>query len=84
MNITELNLGGNIIPRSLVASNNSSISLVNGIKSILNNSGILAGVSMNVSQAPTHSNAVHPEWRNSLFLAFLGTQVVLTFVQSLM
>ncbi|KAF7956665.1 hypothetical protein EAE96_003999 [Botrytis aclada] len=73
INITELNLGGSIIPRSLVASNSSATSLVNGIKSILNNGGILAGVSMDVSQAPTHPNAAHPDWRNSLFLAFLGT-----------
>ncbi|TEY32894.1 hypothetical protein BOTCAL_0709g00030 [Botryotinia calthae] len=73
MNITELNLGGSIIPRSLVASNTSATSLVNGIKSILNSDGILTGVSMDVSQAPTHPNAAHPDWRNSLFLAFLGT-----------
>ncbi|KAJ8069916.1 hypothetical protein OCU04_000324 [Sclerotinia nivalis] len=73
INIMELNLGGSIIPRSLVASNSSATSLVNGIKSILNNGGMLAGVSMDVNQAPTHPNAVHPDWRNSLFLAFLGT-----------
>ncbi|KAF7879033.1 hypothetical protein EAF04_000233 [Stromatinia cepivora] len=73
INIMELNLGGSIIPRSLVASNSSATSLVNGIKSISNNGGILAGVSMDVSQAPAHPNAVHPDWRNSLFLAFLGT-----------
>ncbi|KAI9643577.1 hypothetical protein NHQ30_008198 [Ciborinia camelliae] len=73
MNITELNLGGSLIPRSLVASNSSARSLVSGIKSVISNGGILAGVSMDVSQPPTHPNAAHPEWRSSLFLAFLGT-----------
>lgn len=76
MNITEFNLGGSIIPRSLVASDSSATSLATGIKSILSNGGILAGVSMDVSQSPTHPNAVHPDWRSSLFLAFLGTYVV--------
>ncbi|PQE23176.1 FAD binding domain-containing protein [Rutstroemia sp. NJR-2017a BVV2] len=73
MNITELNIGGSIIPRSLVASNTSATSLVNAIKSILSNGGILAGVSMDASRVPTSPNAAHPSWRSSLFLAFLGT-----------
>ncbi|KAM3066112.1 hypothetical protein ACMFMF_010429 [Clarireedia jacksonii] len=73
MNITELNLGGSLIPRSLVASDTSSTSLVNAIKSILSNGCILAGISMDVSQPPTFPNAAHPSWRTSLFLAFLGT-----------
>ncbi|KAI1074439.1 FAD binding domain protein [Whalleya microplaca] len=72
-NITELNLGGRIIPRSLVASDSSAASLTDAIKTIIGNGGVLAGVSMDVSQPPTSSNAVHPEWRESLFLAFLGT-----------
>ncbi|PQE21481.1 FAD binding domain-containing protein [Rutstroemia sp. NJR-2017a BBW] len=73
MNITELNIGGSLIPRSLVASDTSATSLVSAIKSILNNGGILAGVSMDVSRPPTFQNAAHPGWRSSLFLAFLGT-----------
>jgi hypothetical protein len=83
MNITEFNLGGSLIPRSLVASKNSVTSLVNAIKSILGNGGILAGVSMDVSKTPTFPNAVNPEWRNSLFLAFLGTYVPLSPIRNL-
>ena len=73
MNITEFNLGGSLVPRSRVASESSATALVGALKSILSNGGILAGVSMDVSQHPPVPNAAHPGWRNSLFLAFLGT-----------
>ncbi|TAQ86932.1 hypothetical protein B7494_g4739 [Chlorociboria aeruginascens] len=72
MNITSLNLGGSLVPRSLVESTRSATSLVNAIKSVLSNGGILAGISMDVSQSPTSPNAANPSWRESLFLAFLG------------
>ncbi|KAI8960805.1 FAD binding domain protein [Daldinia sp. FL1419] len=72
-NIAEMSLGGRIIPRSLVASKDSAASLVNAIKSIIGNSGIFIGVSMDVRRPPSSPNAVHPYWRESLFLAFLGT-----------
>lgn len=75
MNITEFNLGGSLIRRSLVTSKSSVTSLVNAVKFISDKGGIMAGVSMDVSKAPTFANAVHPEWRKSLFLAFLGTYV---------
>ncbi|EPE26888.1 FAD-binding protein [Glarea lozoyensis ATCC 20868] len=73
MNITEFNLGGSLIPRSLVATNKSVTALVAGLKSVTDNGGILAGVSMDVSKTPPVPNAAHPAWRDSLFLAFLGT-----------
>ncbi|KAI1652573.1 hypothetical protein F4813DRAFT_377667 [Daldinia decipiens] len=72
-NVTEINLGGRLIPRYLLASEISAASLTSAIKSIINNGGILAGVSMDVSRPPSSSNAVHPGWRESAFLAFLGT-----------
>jgi hypothetical protein len=73
MNISEVNLGGRLIPRSLVETDDSASSLVAAIKSITNHGGVLAGVSMDVSRAPTVPNSVHPLWRDTLFLAFLGT-----------
>ncbi|KAI1107966.1 FAD binding domain protein [Jackrogersella minutella] len=72
-NVTEINLGGRLIPRSLVASENSATSLTSAIKSIINNGGILAGVSMDISRPPSSPNAVHPNWREMSFLAFFGT-----------
>jgi hypothetical protein len=76
MNITEFNLGGSLVSRSQVASESSVTALVSALKSILDNGGILAGVSMDVSRSPPVPNAVHPGWRDSLFLAFLGTYVL--------
>ncbi|KAI0896945.1 FAD binding domain protein [Annulohypoxylon nitens] len=73
MNISEVNLGGRIIPRSLVASKGATASLSDAIKSITGNGGVLAGVSMDVSRQPTYPNSANPVWRESLFLAFLGT-----------
>ncbi|KAI0890644.1 FAD binding domain protein [Annulohypoxylon maeteangense] len=73
MNISEVNLGGRIIPRSLVASENAAASLSGAIKSITDNGSVLAGVSMDVSRQPTSPNSANPVWRESLFLAFLGT-----------
>ncbi|KAI0165408.1 FAD binding domain protein [Hypoxylon sp. FL1284] len=74
MNISDLNIGSRIIPRSVVSSEPSASDLVSAIRSMTKNYAGFAGVTMNVSKPPTSSNAVHPAWRNSIFLAFYGTQ----------
>ncbi|OTB04409.1 hypothetical protein M426DRAFT_11556 [Hypoxylon sp. CI-4A] len=73
MNISDVNLGGRLIPRSLVSSEDSATSLVQAIKLILDQGGILASNSINVNRPPTFPNSVHPAWRETVFLAFLGT-----------
>lgn len=75
INITNLNVGGRLIPRSLVSSENSVASLSSAIKYILSNNGVLAGVSMNAGAHPTSANSVHPYWRETIFLAFFGMYV---------
>lgn len=72
MTIQELNVGGRLIPRSLVASNESAANLTNAIEYILNNNGLLAGVSINVDRPSTFKNSANPYWRETLFLAFFG------------
>lgn len=76
MNITEMNIGGRLIPRSLVSSNSSAASLSSAIKYILGNGGIFVGVSENVGKSPTSPNSIHPYWRESVFLAFFGMYVL--------
>lgn len=76
INITEMNIGGRLIPRSLVSSNTSAASLSSAIKYILRNNGVFAGVSENVGTSPTSRNSVHPYWRESVFLAFFGMYVL--------
>lgn len=83
INITEMNIGGRLIPRSLVSSNSSAASLSSAIKYILDNGGIFAGVSENVGTSPTSPNSVHPYWRESVFLAFFGMYVLpISFMNS--
>lgn len=72
MNITEMNIGGRLIPRSLVSSNSSAARLTRAIDYILRKNGVVAGVSENVGKSPTSRNSVHPYWRESVFLAFFG------------
>ncbi|KAI1124016.1 FAD binding domain protein [Nemania abortiva] len=80
MNISAINLGGRIIPRSLVATDGSASSLVGAIRSMTQNLAAFAGVTMDVSRPPAFPNAVHPAWRDSIFLAFYGLQGSLTFI----
>lgn len=75
MNINEVTLGGRLIPRSLVATDETTSDLVEAIKFITSHGGIVGGFSMDVSQSPTVPNSVHPLWRETLFLAFLVTYV---------
>lgn len=63
MDITEINLGGRLIPRSLVtASDDSVAALTNTLRFIVDNGSIFAGIGQNVSRLPTSVNSVHPGW----------------------
>ncbi|XXH02223.1 hypothetical protein Hte_008591 [Hypoxylon texense] len=73
MNISDVNLGGRLIPRTLVSDNDSTTSLVAAIKLILSHGGVIAANSMDFHRLPTYPNSVHPVWRETVFLAFLGT-----------
>ncbi|KAI1170396.1 FAD binding domain protein [Nemania sp. FL0916] len=62
MNITAANIGGRIIPRSLVATEESALDLIGAIRSMTDNLAVFAGITMNVSKPPTFPNAAHPAW----------------------
>lgn len=76
MNITEMNIGGRLIPRSLVSSNSSAARLCKAINHILHNNGIFAGIAENVGTPPSSPNSIHPYWRETVFLAFFGMYVL--------
>lgn len=76
INITEMNIGGRLIPRSLVSSNSSAARLGSAIKYILDSGGVFAGVAENTGTLPTSHNSVHPYWRETVFLAFFGMYVL--------
>ncbi|KAI1467956.1 FAD binding domain protein [Daldinia caldariorum] len=71
--VAEINLGGRLIPRSLVKSSDSAASLADAIKSVLDNGGGMATVCSDTSRPPTFPNSAHPAWRETLFLVFLYT-----------
>ncbi|KAK3314604.1 hypothetical protein B0H66DRAFT_535515 [Apodospora peruviana] len=54
-NITEFNIGGCLIPKSLVTDPKSTDSLADAIRYITADGGIFAGVSADVSKAPPYS-----------------------------
>jgi hypothetical protein len=73
-NVTEYNLGGRFIPRSLVATNTSAADLTSALQFIIDNGGVISGLSINVSRkAKGPANSVNPLWRSALFSATIGT-----------
>ncbi|OTA53870.1 FAD binding domain-containing protein [Hypoxylon sp. EC38] len=72
-NITEANLGGRLIPRSLASSNASTARLLDAMKFIVANNGQVSGVSINVTTVPAVPNSVNPVWRTALFNAVVAT-----------
>jgi len=75
-NITEFNLGGRLIPRSLVETANSASSLMRALRSITDEGAVISGVSVNVSRSGSGvANSVHPAWRSTIFDAVFGLYV---------
>jgi FAD binding domain/Berberine and berberine like len=72
-NVSDYQLGGRLIPRSLVMKNNDA--LVAAIRSIVDAGTIISGVSVNVARgvAAPDAVAVNPYWRRTIFMAVLGT-----------
>ncbi|KAI4146181.1 MAG: hypothetical protein LQ341_002161 [Variospora aurantia] len=73
VNVSQLQIGGRLIPRSLVQNNISS--LLHAQRSILGAGigAIVTGVCVNVSVADPAVNAVNPVWRTSLYDAVIST-----------
>lgn len=74
-NITEAQMGGRLIPRSLIDSNAEA--LTTAFRKILaSETGVvLSGISVNVSRQDAPDNAVNPFWRESVLDLVIGTYV---------
>jgi hypothetical protein len=71
-NVTEFQLGGRLIPRSVVQSNPKGLTTV--FRNIGENGGVISGVSLSVPKKPgTPANAVNPAWRDAMIDIVLGT-----------
>ncbi|KAJ0158908.1 putative FAD-linked oxidoreductase [Colletotrichum tanaceti] len=72
--VTEFNIGGRLMPRSLVADDASTAALTDTLRSIANGGALVSGLTINVARpAGAVANSVHPAWRTALFSAVVGT-----------
>ncbi|KAK7983488.1 MFS transporter [Apiospora arundinis] len=73
-NITEYNLGGRLIPKSLVETKSSAAALIDAIRYINKQGGAVFGLSMDVSGFPTGGiqNSVNPAWRSAIMNMVIG------------
>lgn len=70
--ITEASIGGRLVPRSLVESDDSTAGLMSAMRFITANDGLFSGVSFNVTSEPPVPNSVNPAWRTALFSAVIA------------
>lgn len=73
-NITEYNIGGRLIPKSLVETNSSAATLLDTLNFIITQGGIVSGSSLDVSSFPSGGvqNSVNPVWRTSILDLVIG------------
>ena len=72
-NVSENQVGGRLIPRSLVEKNNTA--LMSALRSLVDGGTLFSGVAFNVNHSVPSPDVVaaNPYWRESLFDAVLGT-----------
>lgn len=72
-NITEAQIGGWLMPRSVVEGNPDA--LMSTLRSIAEQGVVVSGVALNVSRTAFPNNAVNPVWRDAAISLVLGTYV---------
>ncbi|KAI1649359.1 uncharacterized protein F4817DRAFT_363693 [Daldinia loculata] len=77
-NITEYNIGGRLIPKSLLETNSSTASFLDAINFITSQGGVVSGNSLDVSGFPSTgvNNSVNPVWRTTILNIVFGLQVL--------
>src|SRR5690349_1633028 len=58
-------IGGRLIPRSLIYSNNTG--LTTALRNMASHGAGFSGLSLKATTSPTMPNSVHPVWRTTLF-----------------
>ncbi|KAK5994000.1 FAD-linked oxidoreductase sor8 [Cladobotryum mycophilum] len=73
-NITAYNIGGRMIPKSLVSTDSSAETLLDALKFILSQGGGVSGSSLDVSGFPKGGvhNSVNPAWRTAILNLVIG------------
>ncbi|OTB13179.1 hypothetical protein K445DRAFT_76648 [Daldinia sp. EC12] len=71
VNVSNINIGGRLIPRTLVEENNDSLTAA--IRNITYSGALFSGVSFNVSRHTPDSIAANPYLRDAIFNAVVAT-----------
>ncbi|KAL3429837.1 FAD binding domain protein [Aspergillus tetrazonus] len=73
VNVSEVYLGGRLIPRSTIATHPSG--LIEALHSIARQGAAISGLALNTSHVPAFPNAVNPSWRETGMSIILGLPV---------
>ena len=73
-NVTEANIGGRLIPRTLLETKDSVASLMEAFQLILDGGGVVSGIASNQTNFPLNGveNSVNPAFRESVISVVLG------------
>lgn len=73
-NVTEANLGGRLIPRTLLETKDSVASLMEAFQLILDAGGVVSGIVSNQTNFPLNrvENSVNPALRESVISVVFG------------
>lgn len=71
--VTAGNFGGRLLPRSLLKDKCTIRKLVNNLRFIVEEGGLISGLSVNVGKQPSIPNAVNPAWRDTAISAVIGS-----------
>lgn len=71
--MSEVHLGGRLIPRSTIATHPSG--LIEALHSIARQGAAISGLALNTSHVPAFPNAVNPSWRETGMSIILGLYV---------
>ncbi|KAI9151282.1 FAD-linked oxidoreductase sor8 [Paramyrothecium foliicola] len=70
VNVANLNIGGRLIPRSLIKNNLKGLTAA--VRNITSQGAVFSGVSFDVSQHAPDSIGANPQWREAAFNAVVG------------
>jgi FAD/FMN-containing dehydrogenase len=70
-NVTEYHIGGHFIPLQVVQKDDGT-PLIETLRFIAENGGVISGVFLDVSRAPAYPNSAHSAWREAAFVLVYG------------
>lgn len=74
-NVTEFNIGGRLIPRALLLSQDPAAAVTDAFRFIVAQGGVISGVSVGVAKGAKANNSVNPAWRSAIASAVIGVCV---------